>query len=585
MADSVSQPGQTPTDSGVQVSDKIDLSKLMLDQSAAQALKLISTENPASADKIGAAAQSGLTKSIADAANQSTLAQSRAADATATKAQNDALVLQLQQRNQRNLEVETSQFTGTLSSPDQITSLATAMRQKDSTLDSELADITKRQHNGIFDNPIQWIYDQFALPVDTKAYNDGVAQRNALASQYDTAVASGTDAAQYIKATHINVSAEQLEAESKAAVADANQKIAASQAVLSQASIPYMQMESQLVSTGVKQRLDEANYQLQSSYVNSQLKTADMQRQLMNYTLTDRTAQEHAINVINAKTGQNYDYNTFLKLPPQVQEAYNTLAIQAATGTAFTPMQMYSALQTANAPIQNQKTQQLFVRMQNEMAAIASDVSRESKTNLKLATPEAQKDAITQRFNASIEGINNRPINDSDIGNGMPSFGELHASSFSPGLEQVPLWNDVLKNFATNPETKQARIGSQQLLSYATSALQKKQITPDQFADQLSTIGSSIAAFNTKYTDAASLGAPPQTKFLVNTPQYPGRMLTGGNVTLDLTDRTALKNFAQRLQSSNVFSGVEDAMPKNLDNLPFNVAGRVIKNNLLGEIK
>lgn len=542
----------TTEESGIKI-PQLDISKVMMTQDASNTVRLISTAAPGKAVSMANAAQAGLASQLNEAANAAAQASKDKYDATANQAVSDSIVSRMRDDQTRTAEVLGHKVADSAATADELISMNGEIKARDASLQQELQGLTARRQNGVFDNTLQWIYDQFALPVDAQAYNMKVDARNSLAASYDGAVERGTEGYKYIQDTAVKVSAEMLEQQAKSTIAKAQVEIAGAQEVAMKSNIPFLNLMMNLTSTAYSQRMQEAQYEL--SKRNSDLAAAasvistkkdEAQLELTNLALTDAKVQDNILATISAKTGIQITREMFSKLPAATIGAITAVVHQSVSDTPiYSTYQAFENWKISGLPIADPKTRAAYNAGNIKLADITAQVNN-IVNKQKFNSPEARQLEIEKQFNAWGARLGTDASASNIPGYATPSYGELDASKYAEGLKGIPLWGSFADQFAKNPATRQTPVNTTQLVEFAAQLLYSGKLTAEAAAAQVTTIGQTIVVHNA-HTDTATLGLPTQSDLTVPVSEAPGKMFSGDVKGLKITDAPATLNYFRRL--------------------------------------
>lgn len=489
------------------------------------------------------ATRQGLGKQVQSMAVKAQQSDQASADAQSRSAVEQAILTQLGNTKTREIQIAQHEAANSSINAQEIARLNSEIASKDKALDSTLADLTKRQQNGFFDNPAQWLYDQFALPVDKEAYNMQVQDRNNTENRVNSAISRGSEAAKFIRDTADTGSAEILIAQNNKAIADAQVTIAAAQKVAGANSVAYSQMMFEAASKNETLNLAQANYALDKKYKEASLISMEQRQAIDKYTIENIEANKAALKVWNNLMGDQQSQLSWDSAPPNVKLARIGVATQNSIG-GYTPYTAFRNMKITGAPIPNPATRALYTEMQSSYAQLESSVSSltASDGKIKFSTPEAQQAEVERQFNQHWSSKNKQQVSESAPGYGVPFIGVIKSAPEIVGtLKNNSLWNSIVSKM---PD--ETRITNQSLIMHTVVAVQNKELSPQQASAQLGQIISAYMLINNKMVNQTVLGAPVQSTFWVHTSELPGLALTGREGTINLADTADRTNYLIR---------------------------------------
>lgn len=567
--------------SEVTVAPKLDLAKMLEGMSTqapaatgtpggidvAAAIQGMNAAAPGMKAKFAAAAEAGISKSMQAAEAQSAAAAQAAAQATQQKMVQDALIANMTNKRAHETNVQVNAVAMAYATPEKLIALSQQVDAHDKVLDQQLADISARRHNGFFDDPLQWVYDQFALPADTEAYNADVLARNSLARQRDSAVVDGTTAANFIKNTAVLKSAEIVEAEAQATALDALAKVETSKAVQARYSIPFMLQMQQVVQGSFGQQMQQINYNLSASaqafqqahvrnFVEPNMK---LERQIKEKVIEDRTAMESLITTVNAKVFppavkgdgiQRFTVNDLNIMAPAAREALLQVGLAAHGTNVYSPAQLLDSWNTLGAPL-NPTANDVKAAMNASYQEIQLRVAADKNVDMALQDPVARKAKVDLEFNRTWANINKNPAVDSAPALGMLTVGQMHSYT-NGGLADNQVWKAIVGDPAKPPDAvMQSRLSTVQI-DNAAAALVAQGLDPKVVATQAATLFQTVTAHNTHIGDLASFGLPAQHTWIYRTPEFANKTFAGESKAWDHTDVVKYQNWLERQRAAGL---------------------------------
>ncbi len=567
--------------SEVTVAPKIDLAKMlegMSTQSQAQvgtpggidvaaAIQGMNAAAPGMKAKFAAAAEAGIAKSLQAAEAQSAAASQAAANAAQQKAVQDAIVANMTNKRAHETNVQVNAVAMAYATPEKLIALSQQVDAHDKMLDQQLADISARRHNGFFDDPLQWVYDQFALPADTEAYNADVLARNSIARQRDSAVVDGTTAANFIKNTAVLKSAEIVEAEAQATAMEAIAKVETAKAVQARYSIPFMLQMQQVVSGSFSQQMQQISYNLSASaqafhqahvrnFVEPNMK---LERQIKEKIVEDRAAMESLITTVNAKVFppavkgddiKRFTVNDLNIMAPASREALLQVGLAAHGANVYSPSQLRDSWNTLGAPL-NPTANDVKAAMNASYQEIQLRVAADKNVDMALQDPVARKAKVDLEFNKTWANFNANPAVDSAPALGMLTVGQMHTYT-NGGLADNQVWKTIVGDTAKPPDAlMQSRLSTAQI-DNAAAALVAQGLDPKVVATQAATLFQTVTAHNTHIGDLASFGLPAQNTWIYRTPEFANKTFAGDSKSWDHTDVVKYQNWLERQRAAGL---------------------------------
>lgn len=577
--------------SAISVTSKLDLAKMLEGVSTqapaqtgipggidvAAAIQGMSAAAPGLKAKFAAAAEAGISKALQTAETQAAATAAAAAQATQQKAIQDAIITNMTNKRAHEINIESSAVARAYATPEKLIALSKQVELHDKQLDAQLADISARRHNGFFDNPIQWIYDQFALPADTEAYNVDVTMRNALAKQRDAAVAEGTNAANFIKNTAVLKSAEIVEAEAQSTALKALSDVQVSKTVQARYSIPFAQDMLKVVQGSFGQQMQQINYNLAASAQSFQQAhirnfvepNMTLEKQIKEKLIEDRTAMEALIATVNAKVFppaksgdgiRRYTVSDVNNMSLASREALLQVGLAAHGTNVYSPSQLRESWNTLGAPL-NPTANEVKSAMNASYQEIQLRIAADKNLDTALQDPVARKAKVDLEFNRTWANFNKDPAVDSAPALGMLTIGQMHTYT-NGGLADNQVWKAIVGDPTKPPEAvMQSRLSTAQI-DNAAAALVAQGADTKVIATQAAMLFQTVTAHNTHIGDLASFGLPAQHTWIYRTPEFANKTFAGESKPWDHTDVVKYQNWLERQKAAGLASRLGETINK-----------------------
>jgi len=425
----------------------------------------------------------------------------------------DSLTLQKEQRNAQAATIfgtnpEVSNFV--------IEKFAGELATRHSELQQRQAGIKAKQDTGFWDNPLDWIYNQFALPSDINAYNTAAAQYNTLDSHLknlqdqtqeqvatNNAIAATTSSAVIANQSNSILQRAIVEAEKanqralSQGVQFANVRLAATHqqfqevVALQGAQIAVQRLQIDRAQLGMAQ---ERQVEWKKELERKQGEREFMQEALDKLTQTVGLSRI-SVDQYNKMTGKQKNAITFLLENPDIQEGrLGSNIFEALRVSNSVPMALTPGLNTVKD------------RLSDWLAGIQDPLKNPAIAGM---NPEKKSEFIAKEFKKRIDDERRVILDTGSIFSPAP----LKAVGAIPVVAQTEIWKQVMSALDKNP---MAATSSQQIYDTAVSLVAQKKLSVEQAAVEVSTIFTAIIADNNTQRQYQRLAIIPQTDFTAN---------------------------------------------------------------------
>ena len=416
-------------------------------------------------------------------------------------------------KEQRNAQAATIFGTNPEASNFVIEKFATELSARNEELQARQAGIKEKQDSSFFDNPVDWISNQFALPSDINAYNTAAAQYNTLEAHLknlqdqtqeqvttNNAIAATTSTAVIAAQSNRILQRAIVEAENanqralSQGVQFANVRLAATHqqfqdvVALQGAQVQLQRLQIDRAQLGMAQeRQAEWKKELERKAEEREF----MQAALDKVTQTTGLARI-TVDQFHKMIGKQKAAITFLLENPDVQEG-------RLGSNIFEALRVSNSVPMALTPGLNQVKD----RLTDFLAGLQQDPT------IAALNPDKKSEFLAKKLKDKLDN-DRRIIN--DTGN-MFSPPPLKSLGTIPVVAQTEIWKQVMSSLDKNP---MAATSSQQLYDTALSLISQKKLSVDQAAIELSTIFQAIVADNNTQRQYQRLAIKPQEHFTTN---------------------------------------------------------------------
>ncbi len=434
-------------------------------------------------------------------AAETTAQREEAGAAAAVQGMVDSLLLE---RSARNKEAAAAFGTNQEASTSIINSMGAAIRAKHLKLQESGADIQARLSANFADDPLNWLYDRFALPYDVAAYNAEEQSLNRDIETIGKLQGLTEEQVRINNAIDAGTTAEISRAKQKQILAGAEVKVqqAEQQAIKNNVQIGSVRLQAtqqQFTNWLQLQRsvIDLEQLKLQKIQIKEMQEDRKLRREALNITLDEKTDKakyrEETQKLLDKATGtlgmRRIDVLEFERMTPQLKAALESAMTDPNIQNGRLGHNTITSLEVANnlnAPLTPQ-LQDLKSKLVSWTQSVAS-----SDPTWGAKKADQRSAAYETRIKQNVE---RELANIPDTG-GIFSAPPLKAMGQIPAVANTVLWKSVFSTQANNPT---APLKAQAVYDAAIDLVSRGAMPMEQAAREISTIYKSAVSAN--YTD------------------------------------------------------------------------------------
>lgn len=432
--------------------------------------------------------------------------------------------------------------------PDATTSILQSMMGTIHGISGELdvrdAAIQKKLDTGFMDDPLGWIVNQFSLPGDVVAYNNRLQKLNEKEELLGRLQEKTKNQIQINENISANTSEEKIAAMNVANMAIAKAKVAQSEQALAKAGLDTMSIrmaangqqwqmavglnnamnqEQHLVLARSANTIAQRNLELNTELKNLQIQASENVQEA-------KAALQSKLDKATGVLGMNrITVAEFQMLSGPVKNILESAAADPNIEQGMIGRNMADSIAKANSV--NAPLTPGINGVRRILTNIKGGVLKDNENTWKSFTPEVQEQKVQEKYEVRIK---------QEIANIPDAEGIYSAPSLVKVLE-IPMVasTTIGKTLAPLAKILDYPTKSAELFTTGLNLITTGKLTPDQAADELSGIYTSIVVDNNQQRAYQRLSVPRQKSFNASIQTSAG---WGGSTTLDLSNREAVKN-------------------------------------------